>query len=536
MGVWFTSWRICSMFLPNFRGVLFGLKCITSRDVTIAKRVRFFTIRPDIIHEQRENELYTVQVGHCEDVSGIRKLAHRVFRRFKPKQVRVEEVSNDYDYMTTAKFSENLCKIIPLMVNLRRYKIVWEMPDSNVPTPYIDLSWNHFAPTLTELHLVLSHSKTSSALPPMGISFPHLETFNLTLSFDNPFGRAEHSSYMGAQSAVADYVNSLRSSLKKLAIRCTPPMNLSHLYSHLDHFEKLDDLYLGISLDEGPNRPAPSASAAFIGKHSQKIRSLSLFVFVESAGATWDSPERQFTLDGLFLPNLSTLHMSAAVLFSNVQASIPTFFAQQAPSLKELSFGGPLAINVRLPLVLQGLNQQNPSNSLSSLSFFSAYLDSALLNNLAVSLPLLQTLALDIREVTSRGRYLSMPSDTFPESSDIVRLCKSLHGLLLSFMILQSTVSHPFIQEMSLHHSFTSWRLRDLTIKRHSCCGDLFLWGLMAFCTHHIPSINSFMGSGSLSIPNPQNVKPTRGPIWCADLVCRYGQDHKVWGLDELTL
>ncbi|CAA7268410.1 unnamed protein product [Cyclocybe aegerita] len=294
-------------------------------------------------------------------------------------------------------------------------------------------------------------------------------------------------------------LSSLSGSLEHLTVSCCPPEYLSVFYKH----KSLSSLTLNVaSLGRQSFETSTSSGLhGFLRQQGGTLRHL------EISASVSENPWRayRFSFHDLQLSSLQSLSVTADILASSWDDSFA--FLRNHVQLESLSIDGPLAPS-EIYRILDVLNHHHPSTALVELSLSIYNLDVRVLDKLASDLRRLRSLKLKISKISCDTTYAITPSQHFPDDS-------------------VSGKVYPFVNEMKLHASFERWELKDITIKRRSCCADLLLWGLMSLCAQCIPSITSFAGNGDKMIPAGLQLQATYKR--CLQVLCSYGTDHTLW-------
>uniref|UniRef100_A0A8H8CFP6 SET domain-containing protein n=1 Tax=Psilocybe cubensis TaxID=181762 RepID=A0A8H8CFP6_PSICU len=429
---------------------------------TVSSRVRRLYLSS---HDQVEDGQSPHENESQRSKSLIKSLARRAFGSRQHQVTRV--ASND----TTTQLREKLERAIPLLTNVRAFHLSWTSSKDHA-SPYLDIAWKTFALTLTELHLTITTTK-ALALFPLPLPFPSLQILHIHI-----LGRT---SIAPCQAVLAAFVNTLHATLQSLSIRSTPVRNLSDFYLGLGHFNYLSALDVDISTDATFKSSVVPGYTAFIDQQRQVTEELTLYI-----------PPDQSTTWRLEEPRLSKLEKLtiAAGLVDNNWDQCTRFMKRHMKKLASFSTDGRI-YPARLASFLEVFHHRNPYSVLCTLSFSAASLDVRLMDLLANGLFRLRSLTLLIDSVAVHAKCTVIPSEFYPRGSP-------------------ADPPLPFIRGLRACDALKKWELEDITIKRHSCCGELILWGLMEVCAGVVPSIKSFVGVESLSVPVPSNVPPKR--------------------------
>lgn len=381
---------------------------------------------------------------------------------------------------------QSIMNVMPNLIRVHTYGVCWQGRGSDINPPIVDAGWTHFAPNLQHLGLSIPASRLPSAIP-HSFQFPNLETLYIKILVDG-----NHVPTADSLQALASFINQLHPRLQKLVIRSSKMLDVSALLLSLAKFEHLTLLELDntaaplrVSLDIDP-------SIQFMNKNTATIRDLTL------ASPLTSSLNFQY----LCLRNLTSLLLDASFLSSFHFMSLAVFFKNVSHTLKSLTILGSLD-QAQFGWLLSTIEATDlgPANGLRALSIGIARLTRDIVVSISNKLPHLDSLTLRIHHVDDPSTYPLIPGDGFPEPTE----------------------EHPFVVRLR-EVSFDQWKLRDITIKRSSCCGVLFLWGLMKLFAECIPGVKSFSGNGDMTIPNPPNFqRPTKAISTCRDIVCSYG-------------
>jgi len=479
-------------------------------DPDTARRVQMLHISPHFMHN------LTVDEASASENGVFQWFKLSVFGRRMTLGWYANCKASDTIDAPSSQITEKLVDVTYLMPNVRYFNLHWDS-FFDYSAPYLDSSWLSFAHNLQELTLSITTVKLHTLFP-LPASFPLLEKLHVTIhARDYPEHRQE---LINGLSSLAKFINSLSSTLEHLQIRCHPVQDLSFLYERITHLKVLSSIDLDMSLMAAAGAIIPIHSVSFLQRQSHTLRDLCLSTSLRSN--PWGT--YQFSLDALHLSRLSSLSISAGLLAFDWDHSL-AFMAQHISSLQSLTVNGPLAPS-ELSKLLESLHHRDTSAALSYLSFSVYQLDSRLIHKLATTLRRLKSLNIQTQKIACDSMHSITPSPMFPRDS-VRSPCLSLRRekslTYLSYQI--SGKIYPFVRELPLHPCLKLWELQDMTIKRRSCCGDLVLWGLMAFCAQHIPSMKSFERSGNMVLPDPLQSQQKR----CSEILCAYGSDHSRW-------
>ncbi|KAF8954907.1 hypothetical protein BDZ97DRAFT_1862427 [Flammula alnicola] len=472
------------------------------RNVDIARRVRTFSVTPHLFHElefvEEDEESETSDAGKRWAFSNVlRRMIKHVGSR-RQHQTRKREKHSIFS-KSSVHVTEALLVIMPLLTNIHEFSMDWDF-FNDFPAPYIDVLWPCVSQTLQDLRSCVTTTKLNSMFPLPVAALPRVRNLRITIKCHH--SRADE--LANAQVAVASFVNWIKDSLESLSVRCMPMHDMSLFYENLGHFEHLSSMDLDLSLPAPLPPDKPIRSTLFIQQHGQTVRNLSLLTSLPLT--PWSS--YQFTFSNLKLSNLRSLTMSAEIMAMSWEHTL-AFLKGHAAVLESLEIDGPIAPS-ELARLLSVLNHRNPACILSKFSVSLYQLDSRLLANFAEDLQRLKVLKLQIGKIACETMFSITPGQFFPG------ICEDVH---------------PFINELRTYESLAKWDLRDITIQRRSCCGELVLWNLMLFCADHIRAISSFAENGDMDIPDPPNTRPKFDGEYCPDgrVACAYGLDGETW-------
>ncbi|KAF9482724.1 hypothetical protein BDN70DRAFT_403216 [Pholiota conissans] len=285
------------------------------------------------------------------------------------------------------------------------------------------------------------------------------------------------------------------------------------IYRHLHTFGHLRSISIVIDADI-PSRPATAGapghihSLKFLQRHADTISNLSV-----TGNIARDHPSA-IIYSQLHLSNLQHLSLDAGFMAEHWNATQFLLEAHKG-KLQSLEIAGPISED-ELVLLLKILNHRsfNSESSpdccvLSKLSIYVYRLDMPILLLLAESLGRLKVLKLRITKVSdSKSKALTCsPREFYP------------------MYLPPDEAASEFVRAALASETLRAWKLRDVQIRRTSCCGDLVLWGLMRLLAACTPTISSFCESGSMSIPDPPNSRP--GLRCSSPYECVYGKDGK---------
>ncbi|PPQ93753.1 hypothetical protein CVT25_008133 [Psilocybe cyanescens] len=483
----------------------------TLRHPSFASRVRCIYLTPHILHDQAEDGQSSHEGEPQGSKSRIKRLTRRVFGARLPKhhsnEAQLPADSNaDDESMNGTQICKNLGEIIPLLVNVHTFYLSW-VSSKDYPTLYLDTAWKSFSHTLTKLDLTITTTK-ALVIFPLPVSFPHLEVLKIHI-----LGRT---SIMPCQTTLSSFVNTLHATLKKLAVRSTPVRNLSDFYLGLGHFNTLSCIDVDISTDASFKSSVVPGYTAFIDQQRQVTEELVLYVPPDQS-TTW-------RLEELRLSKLEKLTIHSRLVDNNWD-QCTRFMKRHMKKLTDFSTDGRI-YPTRLTSFLDVFHHRNPYSLLTTLSFSAAFLDVKLMDLLANGLFRLQSLTVLIDTVSVHAKSTVVPSEFYPRGLVSYHAQASFSNLCLHPN--DQTADPAIVRGLRSCDSLKRWELSDITLKRHSCCGDLVLWGLMEVFSQNIPSIKSFMGNGNLTIPNPSNRPPNHllSSQKGSDGTCRYGRDH----------
>ncbi|CAA7268409.1 unnamed protein product [Cyclocybe aegerita] len=466
------------------------------RNREIASRVRSFHLSPRVIRDQLELEYENEEAAALrlqetqKPPSRLRRIARRLFGRFnRPDE---DEHRGSNDSTRTTPILDAISNVIPLMTNVQHYSVKWSRFD-DFSAPYAGLVWQLFSSNVVDLELAISASQASQLMTMLSVPIPQLESLAIDLLIDTPF--------LKCQVALGRLVSAVRGTLKKLRVHSNPFLPLSTLFSHMPELPRLVDLQICIS---GPGMHMDDVALALVKRQAAHLQKL----YLSSFKLGFSQAKTSFCLDEVVMPYLHSLDIVPELL-NCPEAQLSTFFSTHASTLKHFCIQGFWPMDGP-QTVLESLGHRNPHHSLTRLSLYIPF-QAKVLDRLATIFFRLDSLWLRIGKVSSNSQDTQViPSDSFPDIN----------------FVLESQSSHFLLQDMGQYESFERWKLRNIMIKRYSCCGDLILWGLMRLCAHYIPSITSFAENGDTLIPDPPNLKPRRGPATCSDVFCRYGKDN----------
>jgi hypothetical protein len=399
--------------------------------------------------------------------------------------------------------------VMPNLTKVHTYGVCWQDRGNEINPPIVDAGWTYFAPNLQHLGLSIPASRLSTAIP-HSFQFPNLETLYIKILVEGNVPTAD------SLQALASFINQLHPRLQKLVIRSSKILDVSALLLSLGKFEHLTLLEL-----DNTATPAPGGlldvdpSIQFMNKNTATIRDLTL------ASPPFTS---SLNFQHLCLQNLASLLLDASLLSSSYPVwnkSLAVFFKNVRHTLKSLIILGSLD-QTQLGWLFSTIEggDLGAENGLRTLSIGVTSLTRVIVVSISNMLPHLDSLTLRTHYVSDPGAYPVIPGDGFPVRMTLPRRLLNIFYLPL----FKESVEDPFavwLREVS----FDQWQLRDITIKRSSCCGELFLWGLMKLFAECIPSVKSFAGNGDMMIPDPPNFqRPTNVVITCRDIVCSYGK------------
>jgi len=406
---------------------------------------------------------------------------------------------------------ECIVNVMPNLTEVHTYGVSWRDRGEKINPPIIDAGWTYFAPNLRHLGLTIHASRLSTAIP-HSIQFPNLETLYIKILMDGIYVSTVADSSL---QALASFINELHSHLQKLVIRSSSRLDVSTLLLSLGKFEHLTFLELdntAASLRGG--LPDVDPSIQFMNKNTATIRDLTL-----AAPSLTSSLNFQY----LCLQNLTTLLLDSSFLSSSYffwNKTLAVFFKNVSHTLKSLIILGSLD-PARLGWLISAIEAGDlgPANGLRKLSIGVARLTRDIVVSISKNLHRLDSLTLRVHEVDGPGTYFVIPGDKFP-----VRMILPHHLLNIFYLPLSQDSAEESFAVQLREVSFDQWKLRDITIKRSSCCGEFFLWGLMKLFAKCIPSLKSFAGNGDMVVPDPPNQKRAGGTTSCTDMVCSYGK------------
>lgn len=444
------------------RDLLHNVDLLKSPD--IARRVRSFHISSQLLLDTEIDST---------DGFGMKILSFtsRVIRRLKP---------------TSEKIVESITNIMPNLTEVQTFSVSWHC----LSETGTDIRWSFFAPNLQ--HLRLSIPPTHLSCIPYSVDFPKLKTFYIKFLI-------EHNDELkvDALQMLASFIDQQRPRLQKLAIRASRTTDVSALFLSLGKFEHLISLDLDDTCARYPRGGAGvDPSVQFMNENASTLRDLSL---ASKLTGSW------LNFKYLHLRNLTSLLLNSNLLLPSKEFwddQLSVFLRNVAHCLKSLVVLGPLS-QEELAWLFSILDTSDSEGGLRTLAIGTASLTRGLIVQILEKLPRLDSLTLRIHDISEPGTYPVTPDEDFP--------------------ISKSSEEHPFAARLR-ETSFDGWKLRDITVMRKSCCGQLFLWGLMKLFAECIPTVTSLAGNGHMAIPDPPNQKRAGGTTGCTDMVCSYGK------------
>ncbi|KAJ3497710.1 hypothetical protein NLJ89_g10313 [Agrocybe chaxingu] len=472
------------------------------RSPSIACRVHSLRFVPGFLPglSANLNEVVSPERRRMPHLSNLSSISRRITHRFTKNRSRGRKDESDPVCLT--QLADGLMDVLPLMLNVRDLRLSWDS-FSDVHSPPLDLAWSTFGPNLQSLTLSMSTTKFLSMFPLSRSPLPCLRLFSVEIcargyADDRNMG----GELLSAEIALAGFVSSLSGSLEHLTVSCCPPEYLSVFYKHVLPLKSLSSLTFDMaSLGRQYSETSTSSGLnGFLRQQEGTLRHLEISASV-SENPRWSS--YRFSFHDLQLSSLRSLSVTADILSSSWDDSFA--FLRNHVQLESLSINQPLAPS-EIYRILDVLNHHHPSAALVELSLSMYNLDVRVLDKLASDLRRLRSLKVKISKVSCGTTYAITPSQHFPHDT-------------------VSGKVYPFVNEMKLHASFERWELKDITIRRRSCCADLLLWGLMSLCAQCIPSITSFAGNGDKAVPAEPQATHKR----CFQVLCSYGTDHTLW-------
>ncbi|KAH6891901.1 hypothetical protein BKA70DRAFT_1119339 [Coprinopsis sp. MPI-PUGE-AT-0042] len=356
--------------------------------------------------------------------------------------------------------------------------------------PFNPVAWATYASKLQEIHLSVSVSAFSKVTPHL-ISLPSITKLVVYLEPPPPW---HNQNYLPS---VASFVNQFQGTLKHLDLSSRAGLDLSPVFRDLGHFTQLTTVTM-------PGRFAQTEETlCFIQRHS---------CFIKDLPKLDPRITNLATLELQALESLSLVVLSFERVTTNWTAPSP-FYSSIGSTLRRLHILGPL-LQVEIQDLLHAIAGDGPC-ALQEFSCDVQSLSVEMVPLIVTAVPTLRSLSIRMHDVKTQGDVIPFitPSDTFPLAWYISSLFDTDPFAL--------RVKDRFDQGMAKPYS-----LQNITLKRRSCCGDLYLWGLMRLYADFMPCIKSFDRQGNMHIPNPRNTKPDNPKRRCVGAICMYGKDH----------
>ncbi|EAU81402.2 hypothetical protein CC1G_05232 [Coprinopsis cinerea okayama7 len=488
--------------------VLFCNKLWALKSPDYARRVRTVHLQPLLLHERENVEQIRLAQGppssESPSPSRIKTYATRLYHRFFDKTGNLLDHWQD-DVPAAVEISQMLMEVIPFMTNVRSFTLM-EEGVVKLSAPYIDIAWRTIAPRLEELSLWI-HPRRVEDLLPLGISFPVLKKLSIQFPFQAPTTTAAATSLQAR--AVTSFINQFQDTLQHLHLGSCNTWDAAHLYSLLGRFPHLASFEM---IPYNFNNTEPVFE--FMKRHADVLQHLT-YVSCPSIQANG--------LSELTLQKLTKLTLKLNYIpYPDAWWTQPSPFLDSiVPTLRCLHIKGPLVPDELTGLLTSLTQGGQTSPPLQELSFSINSLSVETLAMISMKLPNLLILDLRIHDLIAPGAYPTSPGEFFPFSEK-----PTTH--LFEVEVGQSSPleqPHPFSDQLREAFSTITWTLEDITLKRHSCCGELLLWGLMVLCAECIPSIQSFARRGTRRIPSPANQKPRGRDLMCSSAMCCFGRD-----------
>ncbi|KAF8189315.1 hypothetical protein BJ912DRAFT_967114 [Pholiota molesta] len=492
-------------------------KLVRLQDPEVACRVKSLRIAPHLFYSdvQRKfkNEARTQITAPLRLFS---RLMHRLKRR---RQTRVDGIPI---HMTPGA----LMDLLQRLKNIHTFFLDGNLSDGDDNFSTIDL-WPSIGQHLQDLTISVTSITLKSMLPAPTVRLPQLQRLQILIRIYE-----DDNNLYSSLLATASFVNSFEDTLQHLSIHYTPYGDISALYKHLGSFKRLwsIDIDLSSPLTEAVGGDVPLHSVTFLERHKHILRNLSLSDIERNQLSIFYSPQlglgnhlSTFYYNQLHLPRLHHLSINANIMARNWD-DMRMFMKTHRNTLESLEIVGPICSSDIRVLLFQ--IHELACYALTKLCISTYRLDLGLLLLMAEHLEWLKVLNLEIVKVAQASAFGFTPGQFFPMNLLSIEFTPG-QFFPMNLNLPPDKDTHEFVREIIACQELKAWTLRDIVIKRRSCCGELVLWRLMQLFAMCIPTITSFAENGDMCIPEPLNVRPKVSGANC------FGGGHKcVYGKD----
>ncbi|KAF5392076.1 hypothetical protein D9757_003317 [Collybiopsis confluens] len=236
------------------------------KDPEVAKRVRILHIYPHFVKEAFDtmdapsSQSLLTKLA-CDLAALVRDQKRLIFHKQKTR----------LHFKTCRDLMQAMMEILSHLPNLTEYHVLWSGLTSAGSYPALVIS-APFRLNLRCIRLEISLEKVPYMLSHHSQPLPFVQELDLFIRIDHLLEPADYDINL---LLLAQMINSLHSSLRKLTIQLWEPFNLSPLFSAITKLPLLDKLSLSIPMSF-PNLGDPAGLIAFFNLHSNTLRSLSI--------------------------------------------------------------------------------------------------------------------------------------------------------------------------------------------------------------------------------------------------------------------
>ncbi|TFK41713.1 hypothetical protein BDQ12DRAFT_720539 [Crucibulum laeve] len=484
------------------KGFLHDLDSLKNKN--ISERVRSFSIIPDFIEEQfldEQDQPSMFESGTSKVPLGLKlkKIAKNVLHKPRSSKKSGPEYHRSLiSYLrTSSETIRKLSLVIPNLTGIEHYTIHWTCATVLHASSYLGIAWATFG-NLLSLELQVSLKRLADVLPISTIQLPNLSTLTIRLVPPSIWAPdiEQHTTVNERSIAKLEiFINSLHTSLKEFNFHAFTKASFDSIFFDSLQLDRLTTFRLDTCLNNYSILPDTiSTPIEFINHHSKTIRHLTLW-------STTDYPICRFQISSLQAVSLVSFSTSVQILFNSWDES-SIFLRRTAQSLLILSISQALYPEQFGKLLNAVAHTPEHSNGIMDLSIEILDFSMDVIEILSTKMFRLRRLNLHIHYVQVEGTDFLKPGEFFP--------FKSAKGSRTDIYSFQGSSGEKKYEI----------KLQDIAVTRRSCCGTLYLWGLMEFIAQSIPSVHSFVGRGNMEIPDPSNVKPKTGGM---DVGCSFG-------------
>ncbi|KAF9074513.1 hypothetical protein BDP27DRAFT_196046 [Rhodocollybia butyracea] len=233
------------------------------KDPIVARRVRILHLYPHFVKDALDTMDASPPSLFSKLGDLVRDQKKQLFSKHKPRLPLKFKTYRDLMQVMMDTFSR--------LPNLTEYHVLWCGLPSAGSCPTLVLS-SPLRLNLRCLRLEISLEKLEHILSYYTQPFPAVEKLDLFIRIDHNLDPTRYETIL---LMLAQTINSLHSSLRKLIIQLWEPFDLSPLFSAISHLPLLDKLSLSIPMSY-PNLGSPAGLIAFLNLHSNTLQSLSI--------------------------------------------------------------------------------------------------------------------------------------------------------------------------------------------------------------------------------------------------------------------